>query len=229
MEFRRASDGMVENKLGERIELEPERLYPLIKCTDLAKGRTVPERFVLVTQRRMDDDTRDIARNAPKTWQYLRSHRAKFEARKSSIYKGRSPFALFGIGDYAFALWKVAVSGLHSTCRFQLVGPWRGKPVILDDTCYYLSFEDEAQARLVVAVLNAYCCQRFLRSLMFTNAKRPVTVELLQRLNVSALADEAGLAAAWRSLQRVDYASLASAPQLELVMETGSPRHSLRP
>ena len=220
MEFRRAPDGMLENKLGERVELEPERLYPLIKCTDLANGRAVPQRLILVTQHRMDDDTGSIARSAPKTWQYLQSHRPKFEARKSSIYRGRAPFALFGIGDYTFALWKVAVSGLHSTCRFQVVGPCRGRPVILDDTCYYLSFEDEAQARLVAAVLNSGCCQRFLRSLMFTDAKRPITVELLQRLNMSGAADEAGFGPAWRSLNRVNYASFASTPQLELVMET---------
>jgi hypothetical protein len=168
----------------------------------------------------MDDDTRRIAHTAPKTWQYLQNHRARFEARKSSIYRGRVPFALFGIGEYAFALWKVAVSGLHSTCRFQVVGPWGGRPVILDDTCYYLSFDDEAQARLVAEVLNSECCQRFIQSLIFKDCKRPVTVELLQRLNLSAIAEEAGHGHAWRSLRRVDYSTATSAAQFELVMES---------
>ena len=52
-------------------------------------------------------------------------------------------------------------------------------------------------------------------------SKRPVTVELLQRLNLSAIAEEAGLGLKWKMLQRVCYSSNQGAPQLELVMEAG--------
>jgi hypothetical protein len=45
----------------------------------------------------------------------------------------------------------------------------------------------------------------FMESLMFRDSKRPVTVELLQRLNLSAIALDAGLAARWKSIQRVVY------------------------
>lgn len=220
MELRPVADGLMENKLGERTRLEADYLYPLLKCTDLSHGRVTPERSVLVTQRRVGEDTSAIAGYAPLTWHYLDSHRDKFAARKSSIYSGRVPFALFGIGDYAFAPWKVAVSGLHRSARFQVVGPVRGKPVFFDDACYFAPFEDEAQARLVADVLNSESCQRFLQSLIFPENKRPITVELLQRLNVSAIAEAAGYGRQWRSLQRVDYKAVSSVPQLELVMET---------
>ncbi len=220
MELRPVASGTVENKLGERVELEPDFLYPLLKCTDLANGRIIPARLVLVTQRRVGDDTSSIARSAPRTWRYLQSHSDKLQARKSSIYKGRVPFALFGIGDYAFAAWKVAVSGLHRTARFQVLGPCGGKPVFFDDTCNYLPFENEVQARLVAEILNSAPCQRFLQSLIFTHSKRPITVELLQRLNLSALADEHGCGRRWRAIQRLDYKAVSAAPQLELVMES---------
>ena len=228
MELRPADDGLVENKLGERVELEAEYLYPLLKCSDLSNGRLTPRRLVLVTQRAVGGDTSGIAHSAPRTWRYLQSHSEKFAARKSSIYKGRVPFALFGIGEYAFAPWKVAVSGLHRPAQFQVIGPVQGKPVFLDDTCNFLPFGDESSARLVADVLNSTPCQQFLQSLIFTGSKRPVTVELLQRLNLKAIAEKAGFGGRWQSLQRADYKSGPVSPQFELVMESAQPAQHIK-
>ena len=229
MELRPVANGTVENKLGERVELEDNYLYPLLKCTDLANGHLTPQRLVLVTQRGVGGDTSGIARSAPQTWRYLQSHSDKFEARKSSIYKGRVPFALFGIGEYAFAPWKVAVSGLHRPARFQVIGPFQARPVFLDDTCNYLPFEDETSARLVADILNLQPCQQFLQSLVFTGSKRPITVELLQRLNLSAIAYKAGYGQRWQTLQRVHYKPASNAPQFELAMESEKPARRSHP
>jgi hypothetical protein len=219
MELQPGPDGILRNKLGEAVNIEPDYAYPLLKCSDLSKGRCVPDRYVLITQRRLGEDTAIIATVAPRTWAYLNSHGARFIARRSSIYRGGVPFALFGIGDYAFAPWKVAVSGLHRHPRFLLVPPVGDKPVFFDDTCYYLAFADQAEARLVADVLSSAPCRGFVEALMFPDSKRPITVELLQRLNLSAIAEEAGLASRWRRLQRVDYSKQAEESQMELVME----------
>ena len=176
-------------------------MFPLLKCSDLANGRTEPKRFVLVTQTRVGEDTSKISAIAPLTWNYLYSHRKLFDARKSSIYAARSPFALFGIGDYSFAPWKVAISGLHKTPRFILVEPFQDKPVLFDDTCYFLSFQNEAEARVVADILNSEPCLRFISSLLFEDSKRPITVDLLQRLNLHAIAQEAGFSNEWTSVR----------------------------
>ncbi len=220
MELRRTNGKTLHNKLGEDVSIEPDYLFPLLKCSDLANWRIEPERYVVVTQRKVGDDTAIIAKKAPRTWRYLDSHRSLFEARKSSIYASRMPFALFGIGEYAFAPWKVAVSGLHRTARFSLIGPVGEKPVFFDDTCYFLSFEDEQEARIVTSILNSPPCQEFLSSLVFTDSKRPITVELLQRLNIRALAVEAGMADAWSaSRNRRCHYPEPPAFQAEFVME----------
>lgn len=223
MELKPAANGAVENKLGERVMLEPDCLYPLLKCSDLANGRTTPERLVLVTQQNVGGDTSGIAYSSPKTWNYLQSHSDKLNARKSSIYKSSAPFALFGIGDYAFAPWKVAVSGLHRTARFQVVGPFQNKPVFLDDTCYFLPFENQRQAQLIADILNSPPCQQFIHSLLFDDTKRPITVELLQRLNLNVIAHEAGFEPRWRTMQNANYRFASSVPQYELLMETAKP------
>jgi hypothetical protein len=219
MELQPDADGLLRNKLGERVVIEPNFLYPLLKCSDLANGRSRPERMVVATQKRVGDDTSLIALQAPRTWDYLTSHNSRFAARKSSIYKEGTPFALFGIGDYTFASWKVAISGLHHHPRFVLVPPCKGKPVLFDDTCYFLSFSDEQEARVVADILNSEPSRALLDALMFDDAKRPITVELLRRLDLSAIAVEAGLAAQWRTASRVRYSETREAPQLELVME----------
>jgi hypothetical protein len=221
MELRRTNGATLHNKLGEDVSLEPDYLFPLLKCSDLANGRIEPNRYVVVTQRKVGDDTAIIAEKAPRTWRYLDLHRGLFEARKSSIYNSRMPFALFGIGDYAFAPWKVAVSGLHRTARFSLIRPLDEKPVLFDDTCYFLPFEDEQEARVVTSILNSPPCQDFLSSLVFTDSKRPITVELLQRLNIHAIADKAGLAEEWAVSRNrvVRYREQPDSLQAEFVME----------
>lgn len=229
MELKPDAQGVLRNKLGDRVVIEPDYLYPLLKCSNLANGRSVPERMVVITQKRVGDDTSMIASQAPRTWDYLTSHNSRFTARKSSIYKERTPFALFGIGDYTFAPWKVAVSGLHHHPRFMLVPSCKGKPVLFDDTCYFLPFADEEEARLVADILNSEPSRALLEALMFDDAKRPITVELLQRLNLCAIAQEAGMAARWRAVARVAYPQTTHAPQMELVMERSNSAAPPRP
>jgi hypothetical protein len=200
MELWRNGNGKMRNKLDEVVELEPNYLFPLLKCSDLANGRTKPERWLLLTQRRVGDDTSGIAEIAPKTWRYLNRHHALFTARKSSIYHKRADFSVFGIGDYAFAPWKVAVSGLHRQPAFVLLGSHEGKPLLLDDTCYFLSFDNQAEAQIVAKILNSAPCREFLSALVFEDTKRPITVEILQRLNLKAIAGAAGLAEEWETV-----------------------------
>lgn len=209
------------NKLGEEVELEPDFLYPLLKCSDLANGRTHPERLVLLTQSRPGEDTSAIARKAPRTWDYLQKHAKLFQARKSSIYAKQDAFALFGIGDYSFAPWKVAVSGLHKKPRFVVVGQFEEKPVMFDDACYFLPFQNEEEARVVADVLNSVPCQTFLAALTFEDSKRPIKVELLQRLNLYAVAEEAGLSGEWAACrEKQGIYSIQKKDQAEFVMET---------
>ena len=92
--------------------------------------------------------------------------------------------------------------------------------MLFDDTCYYLSFEDEAQARIVHKILDSEPARRFLSALIFPDSKRPITVELLQRLDLDALAEEIGLAEAWRATRAPRLARVKSEEQFEMIMET---------
>jgi hypothetical protein len=176
-------------------DLEDHWLYPLWKSSDVARGRADdPPHYLVVTQARVGDDTQAIAASAPRTWRYLTDHRARFDRRASAIYRGKPPFAIFGVGDYTFAPWKVAISGLYKKLAFCVVGPRAGKPVVFDDTCYFLPCASEAEARLVADLLASEPAQAFYQSQVFWDAKRPITTELLRRLDLYRLAELLGRA-----------------------------------
>ena len=175
---------------GQLVDIEPDHLYPLLKCTDVFRERLGLTKWVVVPQRTLGADTRRLAQVAPKLWSYLLANQVALDGRKSSIYRNRPRFGVFGIGDYSFAPFKVAVSGLHKSVEFRLIAPLAGKPVFLDDTCYLLPFADPGEAALVLAMLRGRPAQDFFRSLVFPDAKRPITKKLLQRLDLRVVLRE---------------------------------------
>jgi len=194
MELTRSGDGLA-NGLGERVEVEQAHVYPLLKSSDLANERGGVERYLLVTQTGLGADTTALRASAPRAWQYLERHRAAFDARKSRIYRGQPPFAMFGIGPYSFAPYKVAISGLHKRLRFRVVGPRDGRPVLLDDTSYFLPCDDEAAACRCAELLGSELAREFFEARVFWDDKRPVSKALLGSLSLEALAERLGVAA----------------------------------
>jgi len=183
----------LKNGLEESVRIESRYIFPLLKSSDVAnKQRRKTPRSAIVTQRRVGEDTQQIQEKAPKTWAYLNRHQAFFEKRKSSIYKGKPPFSIFGVGDYSFAPWKVAISGLYKRLSFCAIGPREGKPVMLDDTCYFISCRSEGEARLLESLLNSETARQFFEAFIFWDAKRPITASLLNRLDLFELADILG-------------------------------------
>ena len=116
----RDDGGVLANRAGERVAIEDDLVYPMLKSADLVNDRA-PTRAMLVTQRAIGQDTAAL-RRLPKTWRYLMRNRARFERRASSIYRGKPPFSIFGVGAYTFAPWKVAIAGLASGSRFASSG-----------------------------------------------------------------------------------------------------------
>jgi hypothetical protein len=191
MEFKEQNGNLV-NGFGERVELEEQFLFPLLKSSAVAGSEKAGKRWVLVTQRNVGDNTAAIAHVAPKTWRYLMKHAVSLDKRASIIYKTRPRFCVFGVGDYSFAPWKVAISGFYKRLDFKVVGDGSGRPVMLDDTAYFLSCNDEGEARSLASVLNSEPARGLLSSLIFWDAKRPITVDVLRQVSIERLAAHLG-------------------------------------
>ncbi len=186
-------DGGYRNKLGELYNLERTYLYPMLKSSDVAKGNVLePRKWMLVTQRRIGESTLPIRDRAPRTWKYLQDHSNLLDNRKSSVYDNRPRFSIFGVGEYSFAPWKVAVSGLYKKLHFVIIGSYAEKPIVLDDTCYFIPCGSREEAEYIAALLNSEIADKFFEAFIFWDKKRPITASILRRLDLTALARELG-------------------------------------
>lgn len=182
-------NGHYVNGLNEEVKLEDGLVYGFLKSSDL-KNTVINQtrKFTIVTQKKVGQETKYIKTEYPETYQYLAGHHAYFEARKSSIYKKKPLFSIFGIGDYSFKPFKVAISGLYKTFHFTLILPQDNKPVMLDDTCYLLGFDQIEFAVYTLILLNSDPTMQFLQSVTFADAKRTFTKDVLMRIDLLELA-----------------------------------------
>ena len=106
---------------------------------------------------------------------------------------------------------------MYKNSYFALISPYKGKPVMCDDTCYSLGFDDYDTASVIQKVLNGKLVQSFIASLSFEDSKRVINKDLLMRIDLRTISliftrEELGLSSQEYTLFR----SLFSTNQLPL-------------
>jgi hypothetical protein len=190
MELEKINGHYVNNK-KEIVNLEDDLVFGLLKSSDL-KGGVIdkPRKYTIVTQTKVGQTTNYIKDKYPKTYEYLSKNLDFFTKRKSTIYKGKPLFSIFGIGDYSFKPYKVAISGMYKTTLFSLVKPNNNKAIMLDDTCYFIGFDTLIEAEITRFLLNKDITQSFIQAIAFKNAKRMITKDLLMRIDLRKIIEE---------------------------------------
>lgn len=177
-------NGSLQNGQKETVHIEDDIVYPLIKSS-MFKVPVIHSfsKYVIVTQKKIREETEHLEHDAPKTWEYLNDNIEQFERRKSSIYRGAPPFSMFGIGDYSFSKYKVGVSGFYKRPMFSVLFSDDEKPVMTDDTSYFICFDNYDMAYVAMLLLNSEKVQHFLANIAFLDAKRPYTKKVLERID----------------------------------------------
>jgi len=192
MEFVKKGDTFV-NGFNKTYSLPGDFMYPMYKSSNISKSvLPPPSKYMMITQKSIGEETHLIKIISPLTWEYLEEYAEKLDNRKSSIYKNSPRFSVFGVGDYTFKPWKVVISGLYKNIKFSIIGPYHGKPVVLDDTCYMLGFDNRNQAEFVYNILISDISKKFIDSIVFKDNKRPITVSLLNRINIESISKKIG-------------------------------------
>jgi len=192
MELKKESNCYI-NGFGERVELENDYLFPMLKSSDLANGeiKTI-NRYMLVPQHFVGEKTSIIKHHSPKTWEYLEKYANLLDRRTSVIYQNNPQFSIFGVGNYTFTDWKIAISGFYKNIRFRLIGPYKSKTVVFDDTCYFLSCMSKELAEIFYELLSSQAAKEFFSAYIWWDSKRPITLEILNLLSLRKLADFSG-------------------------------------
>lgn len=177
------------------VNIENSYVFPLIKGSMFK--RAIIERsskYVIVTQTKIKQDTAQIQLIAPHTWQYLWSNRESFDSRKSTIYRNAPPFSMFGIGDYSFAKYKIGICGFYKVPLFAML-KGEDKPIMTDDTSYFISFDSYDMAYVAMLCLNSDRVRTYLMSTSFQDAKRPFTKHMLSHLDFKKVTNALTLSA----------------------------------
>ncbi len=179
------------NQLGDEFILEEDLIYGWLKSSDLQRDFvSETHRFIIIPQKKVGENTDYLKDEFPNIFHYLNHNIHYFNSRKSSIYRNKPAFSIFGVGDYSFKPYKIAISGFYSRTLFTLIKPFQNKSMQLDDTCYFIGFEQENYAIFTLAILNHKITQNLLHSIIFSDAKRMITKELLMRINLKSIANE---------------------------------------
>ena len=187
MEFEGVNGNYI-NGFKQEVSLESDLVYGLLKSSDLKHLKTNSFRKqTIITQKKIGQQTSYISEKYPETYQYLNNNKSFFDKRKSSIYKDKPSFSIFGVGDYSFAKYKVAISGLYKSTHFTLVYPNEEKPVMLDDTCYFIGFDNAINAEIAHYLLNTGLVQSFLKSIIFSDSKRSINKDTLMRIDIEVV------------------------------------------
>ena len=202
------------NGLDEIVDIEDTIVLPFLKSSDIGNGRVHCRGVMIVTQKLVGEDTSNIRVRAPRTWVYLQRHAGLLDKRGSVIYKNKPAFSIFGVGPYTFAPWKVAISGFYKKLKFVKIGPLNGRPVVFDDTIYFLPCWSEGEAYFLESLLRSEPAQSFFHSMIHWDEKRPITVEILKRLSIHKCAVMLGM--------EQDYLTFSAPTQSRLLLEAGA-------
>lgn len=176
-------NGVYKNGLGEIVNIEESRIFPYISASNLTKTKLEDkEEYMIMAQVSLQEKESDLFNQAPKTYEYLNSHLSYLQRRKSKIYNGKSKFAIFGLGEYTFKKYKIAISGFSKTPVFHFLEPRDNKPIVLDDISYFISFDDEMKAIGLFQYFNSNEIKLLIESMIFSDGKRPITAEILNRI-----------------------------------------------
>ncbi len=175
------------NGWGDILEIEKDLVYPLLKSSHIRSYNYNQSfiKYVIVTQKKVGQETKHIADQYPKTWNYLMKHKSKFDARKSSIYRNAPKFSMFGIGDYSYVKYKIVISGFYKEPIFKLV--YSDKAIMVDDTCYFIGFKCYENAKIAKVILNSRMVKAFLKSIVNLDSKRPYTKKILERIDFNLI------------------------------------------
>ena len=189
MELSLKNNELINGK-NEVVHIEKNLVYPLVKSS-MFKSPIINDfsKYVIITQKKVRQDTKYIKSKFPKTWNYLNSYVDCFDKRKSTIYKNSPAFSMFGIGEYSFSSYKVGLSGFYKKPLFSLLYSYDGKPVMMDDTCYFISFSSFDMAYVAMLLLNSPKVQEFLINVAFLDSKRPYTKKILKRIDFKKITD----------------------------------------
>ena len=151
--------------------IEPDLVYPLLRGRDVTRWDAEPSVHIILTQ---DPETRKGIPEAvmklrwPKTYSYLKQFEGDPKNPERGTLRGRSGFrqyfkstdpfySIYNVGSYSVASFRVIWAGQVATAfNVSVSGSDKsGRPILNDQTAYFVPFYNEGAAHYLAALLNS--------------------------------------------------------------------------
>lgn len=90
-------------------------------------------------------------------------------------------------GKSAF-VWRNGIK--HDCAKVMEFSVANGKPILLDDTCNFISFETKEEAEFILSLLNSPLVAEYLNARISWDSKRPVKTEILNSIDLFQVAEK---------------------------------------
>ncbi len=174
--------------------LEPDLLYPLLRWGEVDRWRATPNIAILLVQ---DVHTRTgipeklLREQYPHTAKYLKRFEELLRARAAyRRYQSRGPYyAMYNVGPYTLAQWKVVWRRMDKLLRAAVVGPMMHpmlglRPVVPQETCVLVATDTSAEAHYLCALLNSVVAGFLVSAHSVTGGKGFGTPSILDFMNI---------------------------------------------
>ena len=156
--------GKIKGIKKVRMAVEAELVYPLLRGRDVSRWNAKPSVHILLSQdpaTRAPISERIMKTTYPRAFSYLHGFEAKLKKRSGykRYFSNRrvvAPFyALYNVGPYTLAPWKVLWPEVGHTIAAGVVGPYENRPAIPDHTLIFVGCETEQEAYYISGILNS--------------------------------------------------------------------------
>ena len=174
----------------KRSTIEPDLVYPLLRGRDAKRWRAGPSASIVLTnvpETRAGVPLAKMKRDYPQTFSYLKSFEKKLRDRsgfKKYLQRTEPFYAVYNVGSYTVAEWKVVWREQSSTFQAVVVGPTpEGEVVIPDHKLMLVECEQgEREANYLAALLNSTPAKLLVGSYVISTS---TSTHVLENLRIS--------------------------------------------
>ncbi|GGJ08583.1 hypothetical protein GCM10008995_18030 [Halobellus salinus] len=168
-------------------ELEHDHVYPYINSRHVVKYGLFGHDLHLVPMRKVNrDNEAELARDCPKTHEYLRSNKQALDGRSSAWLEEGPFYNVFGLGAYTWSDYKVVWCRLGFKPHFAVVSTVDDEDlgettVVPGDHFMFIPTDDAYEAHFLTALLNSSVYQKSIEG-MASDGKASLSKALISRL-----------------------------------------------
>jgi hypothetical protein len=155
--------------------IEPDLVFPAVSGGDIVRFGIKQPFYVLISQdpaKRAPYPEEWMLDHAPLTLAYLKQFEKVLKSRGSNIVRQFAEktefYAMFGIGSYSFAKYRVVWKRMANRMAATVLTPWKtpfgSKTIISTDTTSLFAAKSSAEAHYLCAILNSQTVDNFIHS-----------------------------------------------------------------